>query len=124
MPANTSSNGLAMPLNLGLAYSAKYIADISPTGTATHMATRDICKVPTKRGTAPNEPDAPTWSARIAVCGLQCVPVINSQKEIWLKNRSDSNSTERTIPSVVNIAIMEQAISTARKVNSDSLRAA
>ena len=32
----------------------------------------EISSVPANSGTAPNAPDEPTWSARIAVCGLHC----------------------------------------------------
>ena len=40
-------------------------------GTAMDMAIREMSAVPANSGTAPNEPDDPTWSARIAICGLQ-----------------------------------------------------
>ena len=50
------------------------MADIKPTGTAINMATAVISKVPTNNGTKPNEPDAATWSTRIAICGLHSKP--------------------------------------------------
>ena len=78
MPARISINGLAAVLNVRLAYSDMYMADISPMGTATVMAIPDISSVPTSTGTAPKAPDDPTWSARIAVCGLHCKPNRNS----------------------------------------------
>ena len=42
-----------------------------------------------KSGTAPKEPELPTWSARKAVCGLQCRPKRNS----WAGTRSKKRPT-------------------------------
>jgi hypothetical protein len=47
-------------------------------GTATTIAIAVIKSVPTNSGTAPNAPELATWSDRIAVCGLHCVPNRNS----------------------------------------------
>jgi hypothetical protein len=63
--------------------------------------------VPTKSGTAPNAPEDPTWSARMAVCGLQCRPNRNSHQGDRAKKRTVSNSTENTIPTVVSTATIE-----------------
>ena len=63
--------------------------------------------VPQNSGIEPKAPDEPAWSARIAVCGLQVVPNRNSVGLTRLKKRMDSNSSERTIPSVVRIAMSE-----------------
>ena len=60
MPARISSAGFANALILVFAYSARYIADIKPIGTAITIATNEIKMVPTKRGTAPKLPDEPT----------------------------------------------------------------
>ena len=54
------------------------MADINPMGTATAMAMAEMSSVPVNRGTAPNAPEAPIWSARIAICGLQSNPNRNS----------------------------------------------
>jgi hypothetical protein len=74
MPARISKTGLANNLNLGDEYSDKYIADISPKGTAITKAINEINKVPTNKGKAPKLPEPPTWSSRIASWGLQWVP--------------------------------------------------
>ena len=58
------------------------------------MAINEISMVPTNSGTAPNEPDEPTWSSRIAVCGLHEVPNTNSKIDTDSKKRRASNSTE------------------------------
>ncbi len=71
-----------------------------------------ISKVPVNSGTAPKLPDEPTWSARIAVCGLQLSPNRNSVIGTCWKNRIASNSTDRTIPMVVKIAMLEAPMST------------
>ena len=42
------------------------------------MAMNEMSAVPANSGTAPKEPDEPTWSARIAICGLHDVPNRNS----------------------------------------------
>ena len=54
MPARISINGLATARNFLFAYSDKYIADIRPTGTATHMAIPEINNVPANTGMAPS----------------------------------------------------------------------
>ena len=55
------------------------MALISPSGMATIMAMIAPMKiVPQKSGIAPNAPDEPAWSARIAVCGLQ----VESEQEL------------------------------------------
>ena len=63
--------------------------------------------VPQNKGTEPNAPDDPAWSARIAVCGLHWVPNRNSVGLTRLKKRKLSNSRDRTMPSVVRTAISE-----------------
>ena len=76
------------------------------------MAISVISSVPAKSGTAPKAPELPTWSARIAVCGLHCRPNRNSCIGTCAKKRRASNSSDRTMPTVVKTAIVEQAIST------------
>ena len=51
-------------------------------GTAMTMAMKEMSAVPANSGTAPKEPDDPTWSARIAICGLHEVPNRKSMGEI------------------------------------------
>ena len=68
------------------------------------MAIVVISSVPVTSGTMPNAPDEPTWSARIAVCGLHCRPNRNSSGETFSKKRTVSNSTENTMPMVVRTA--------------------
>ena len=63
--------------------------------------------VPQNSGIDPKAPDDPAWSARMAVCGLQVVPNRNSVGLTRLKKRRISNSSDRTMPSVVRIAISE-----------------
>ena len=65
--------------------------------------------VPQNSGIEPNAPDEPAWSARIAVCGLQVVPNRNSVGLTSLKKRRLSNSSDRTMPSVVRMAISDAA---------------
>ncbi len=67
------------------------------------MAITVISSVPVNSGTAPKLPDAPTWSARIAVCGLHSRPNRKFAIGTRSKNRIDSNSTENTIPAVIMI---------------------
>ena len=86
------------------------MADIKPIGTATTIAMKEISRVPVNRGTAPKAPEEPTWSARIAICGLQRNPKRKSVTGTFWKNKTDSNTTESTMPTVVKIAIVEQAI--------------
>ena len=92
-------------------------------GTAMTMAMNEISAVPANSGTAPNDPDEPTWSARIAICGLHEVPNRKSIGEIIEKNRNASNATEATMPMVVNTAIVEQPISSHSMTRSTRLRA-
>ena len=82
----------------------------SPTGAATVIAMNEMSRVPAKSGTAPKAPEDPTWSSRIAVCGLQPRPNRKSASGTWPKKRIASNSTERTMPMVVKIATVEHAI--------------
>jgi hypothetical protein len=105
------------------AYSERNTADISPMGTATLSAMAEINAVPANSGTAPNEPEAPTWSARIAVCGLHCRPNRNSIGDTDWKKRNDSTSTDSTMPMVVNTATVEQPINVHRISCSTRLRA-
>ena len=63
--------------------------------------------VPQNSGIEPKAPDEPAWSARSAVCGLQFVPNRNSVGLTSLKKRRLSNSSDRTMPSVVRIAISD-----------------
>src|SRR6056297_1876369 len=99
------------------------MADISPIGPATSMAIKEISRVPANSGIAPKAPEAPTWSMRSAVCGLQLVPNRNSVTGTRWKKRIDSNSTDRTIPTVVRIAISEEPIRKASASRSMRLRA-
>ncbi len=66
------------------------MAENSPTGAATAMAMSMIRKVPTKSGRAPKAPVEPTWSARIAVCGLHWVPNRKSATGMVEKKRRES----------------------------------
>ena len=99
------------------------MADISPTGTATNMATAEMRSVPVKRGTMPNAPEAPTWSERIAVCGLHSTPKRKSKGDTLRKKRSASNSTDSTMPAVVRMATVELATMKTRTAPSTWLRA-
>ena len=83
----------------------------------------EMSAVPANSGTAPKEPDEPTWSARIAICGLHVVPNRKSIGEIIEKKRNASNATEATMPIVVNTAIVEQPISSHSITRSTRLRA-
>jgi hypothetical protein len=67
-------------------------------GTATTMAIKEMSEVPANSGTAPKAPDEPTWSARIAICGLQLVPKTNSLTGTMPKNREASKTIDSTIP--------------------------
>ena len=84
---------------------------------------KEMSAVPANSGTAPNEPDDPTWSARIAICGLQEVPNRKSMGEMIAKNRKASKATDATIPIVVNTAIVEQPSSSHSVTRSTPLRA-
>ena len=79
--------------------------------------------VPQNKGTDPNAPDDPAWSARIAVCGLHVVPNRNSVGLTMPKKRSDSNNSDSTMPSVVRIAISEAPTSSTMIQRSTPLRA-
>ncbi len=94
-----------------------------PTGTATNIAMLVINMVPVNRGTAPKLPDEPTWSARIAVCGLQFRPNRNSVIGTFWKNRIASKRTDNTMPTVVKIAILDAAINISKTMFSTRLRA-
>jgi hypothetical protein len=87
------------------------------------MAMKEMSAVPANSGTAPNEPDEPTWSARIAICGLQEVPNRKSMGEMIAKNRKASKATDATMPIVVNTAIVEQPSSSHSVTRSTPLRA-
>ena len=82
-----------------------------------------ISSVPVNSGTAPKAPDEPTWSARMASCGLQFRPNRNSVIGTIWKKRIDSNSTEMTMPMVVKMAMLEARISAPRTMVSTRLRA-
>ena len=110
IPARISISGLAAERNRRSAYSERKIADIRPMGTATSMAMPDIRSVPTNTGTDPNAPEEPIWSARIAIWGLHFNPNRNSHTGIFWKNRMASYKTDRTMPIVVNMAMVEQKI--------------
>ncbi len=99
------------------------MADIRPTGTATSIASPEINSVPVNSGTAPNAPEAPTWSARIAVCGLHCKPNKKSNNGTSRKNRNASTNTERKMPIVVRIATLDAAMSSSSMAFSTRLRA-
>src|SRR5690349_7840188 len=92
-------------------------------GTAIAMAMQEMSAVPANSGTAPNEPDEPTWSARIAICGLHEVPNRKSMGEMIWKKRKASKATEATMPTVVNTAMVEQAMSSHSTTCSTELRA-
>ena len=94
-----------------------------PIGPATSMAIVVIRSVPANSGTAPNEPDEPTWSARSAVCGLHCRPNRNSVTGTCWKKRIDSNSTENTMPAVVAIETAAASQKAAVTQRSTRLRA-
>jgi len=87
------------------------------------MAIKEISIVPTNSGTAPKAPEEPTWSARMAVCGLQLVPNRNSVTGTASKKRRDSNSTESKMPRVVKIATQAQLNSTPLNTRSTCWRA-
>ena len=87
------------------------------------MAMKEMSAVPANSGTAPNEPDDPTWSARMAICGLHDVPNRKSSGEMCEKNRKASKATEATMPMVVNTAMVEQPISIHSTTSSTRLRA-
>jgi hypothetical protein len=82
-----------------------------------------ISSVPAKTGTAPKAPDEPTWSARIAVCGLHWSPNRKSRGGTRSKKRAASNTRDRTMPIVARIAISEQAANRARRTVSTTGRA-
>ena len=79
--------------------------------------------VPANRGIAPNVPSLATWSDLIAVCGLQLKLKRNSVRGTLPKNRMVSNKSERTIPTVVIIAISEQTRRKILKTRSTEMRA-
>ena len=79
--------------------------------------------VPANSGTAPKLPVDPTWSARMAVCGLQLRPKRNSVTGTSRKKRIASNTTERTIPTVVRMAMLEAATNNTSTNRSTRLRA-
>ena len=80
------------------------MAENRPMGTAISIAMPEIIAVPRNSGTAPKLPEDPTWSARIAVCGLQTVPNRNSCTDTERKNRMDSYTTDSTMPTVTKTA--------------------
>ena len=67
-------------------------------GTAMTMAMNEMSAVPANSGTAPKDPDEPTWSARIAICGLHEVPNRKSIGDTMAKKRKASKATEATMP--------------------------
>ena len=87
------------------------------------MAMKEMSAVPANSGTAPKDPDEPTWSARIAICGLHEVPNRKSIGDTMAKKRKASKATEATIPSVVNTAIVEQPMRIHSMTRSTPLRA-
>ena len=89
-----------------------------PMGAATVIAMNEMSRVPANSGMAPNAPEEPTWSSRIAIWGLQSRPNRKSVTPTWPKKRIASNSTESTMPRVVKIAMVELAISRARMIRS------
>ena len=92
IPASNSSRGLATARKRGLEYSARKMADIKPMGTATNIAMTETSMVPVSKGTTPKAPDEPTWSARIAVCGLQLKP---NRKSVTGTRSKKLNDAER-----------------------------
>ena len=100
------------------------MAVMMPTGAAMSMAMAVTSSVPANSGTAPKAPDEPTWSARMAVCGLHSSPNRNSVTGTRPKKRSASNSTEATIPIVVSTATLEASHSNTRTNFSTRRRAA
>ena len=85
-----------------------------PTGTETHKAINEIKKVPAKRGIAPYW-DKPCWPdpalSAPSNCGFHTVPNKNSSIGISVKKRTDSNTTEKIIATVVKMAMTELAAS-------------
>ena len=86
------------------------MADISPSGAATAIAIKDMRNVPASTGTEPNAPVEPTWSGLMATWGLHLSPNRNSCTGMTLKNLMDSKITDRTIPRVVKMAMVAQAM--------------
>ncbi len=123
MPASISRIGLVAARTRFDEYSARKIAVSKPIGTATSIEIPVISSVPVNSGTAPKLPDEPTWSARIAVCGLQLSPNRNSVRGTSRKKRIASKSTDMTMPIVVNIAMLEAPISKPLTTRSTLLRA-
>ena len=79
--------------------------------------------VPVNSGTAPKAPDDPTWSLRIAVWGLHSRPKRNCVIGTSRKKRIASNSTEKTMPTVVKTAMLDATISRPRTIFSTRFRA-
>ena len=90
---------------------------------ATARAIAEIRSVPVKTGMAPKEPPAVTWPSRMGICGSQLRPKKNSSGETRSKKRKASNRSESTMPSVVRMAISEQAIITPLSTRSVAWRA-
>ena len=83
---------------------------MSPNGVATAIAMNDMRNVPASTGTDPNAPVEPTWSGLIATWGLHFSPNRNSRMGMTSKNLMDSKMTDKTIPTVVKMAMVAQAI--------------
>ena len=87
------------------------------------MAMNVINSVPANSGMAPKAPELPTWSSRIAVCGLHLVPNRNSVNETRRKKRMVSNRSDSTMPMVINTATVEHTTKKTRTARSTRLRA-
>jgi len=85
------------------------MAESSPNGPATVIATAAMSPVPTSSGITPNAPLDPTWSSRMAICGLQFSPNRKSNSGTASRKRRVSNSSDKAIPTVVRIATRELA---------------
>ena len=120
--------GLEYFLTFLLAYSAKYIPEKRPIGTATIIAIKAINAVPANKGTDPKASLSSLYSSGVivaasltnALCGLHEVPNKKSNILIVVKNLILSNKSEKIIPIVVSIATKEHVKRTALKIFSTS----
>ena len=90
---------------------------------ATSMAMAEISSVPVNTGMAPKAPPAVTWPSRMGICGSHFNPKKNSNGDTRSKKRMVSNSSDRTMPSVVRMAMSEQAIINPLRTRSVAWRA-
>ena len=85
------------------------------SGPATHMAMTVMSKVPVSSGMKPKTGGDPV--------GAHCVPGEEASGGTSLKKRAVSNSTEKTMPMVVRMAIAEQTTRKPSVIRSNRLRA-